>query len=141
MPPNPVTRRATSRAAAGGQTDKMRSERPAISASPHPVSPAAAARSLVAALRPSGTHSTRCPAPARHCPTAAPISPGCRSPIVTSPMPLFHQVPKSGAAGFSRTRTGVNSFPRITPTRTWPAGHPMRAGHDFGPVAWTALGR
>src|SRR6185369_11636448 len=40
-------------------------------------------------LRPSGTHSTRCPAPARHFPTAAPISPGCSSPIVVSVMPLF----------------------------------------------------
>src|SRR5581483_11986805 len=88
-PPNPATRRPTSSAAWGGQTEKMIDERLAISVSATPVSPAASARSLVATPRPSGTHSTRCPAPARHLPTAAPISPGCSSPIVVSVMPLF----------------------------------------------------
>src|SRR5580692_1788409 len=80
-----------SSAACGGLTDMITSARRTSSASPPPtpVSPAAAARAAVAGLRPSGTHSTRCPAPARHCPTAAPISPGCSSPIVVSSMLLI----------------------------------------------------
>ena len=76
----------------------MTSERVTISPNVTPVSPAASARSLVAALRPSGTHSTRCPAPARHFPIAAPISPGCSSPIVISLILPFHQVPDLPAA-------------------------------------------
>src|SRR6266702_3559317 len=127
MPPNPVTSRATSRAAVGGQTDTLRSERPVISASPHPVSPAAAARSLVAALRPAGAHSTWYPAPARHCPTAAPISPGCRSPIVTSPM-LPYIIRCRGA------RVGHHVFTEVAALLRWPAGartcHP--AGTRYG---------
>src|SRR5689334_24941902 len=67
----------------------MTSERAMIPASASPVSPAASARSLVAVLLPAGSHSTRCPASARHFPIAAPISPGCSSPIVVSVMPLF----------------------------------------------------
>ena len=128
---SPATARATSSAACGGQTETMTSERAAISAHPHPSSPASAARSLVAALRPSGTHSTRCPAPARHFPIAAPISPGCSSPIVTSPMRPFHQVPLAYVSRDDGTFSGVNLFPLITPTqsrsaewimpmRTWP---------------------
>src|SRR5690348_10421986 len=90
----------------------MTSERAAISAHPHPSSPASAARSLVAALRPSGAHSTRCPAPARHCPTAAPISPGCSSPIVRSPM-----LPISPAAGVGCDR-GYPPGQRRSPSMT-----------------------
>ena len=57
-PPNPATCRAMSSAACGGHTDMMKSQRRIISVSPQPTSPAAAARAPVAALRPSGTHST-----------------------------------------------------------------------------------
>ena len=48
------------------------------------VSPAAAARSRVAGPRPAGTHSTWYPRPVRQAATAAPISPGCSSPIGVS---------------------------------------------------------
>ena len=40
------------------------------------VSPAAAARAAVSGPRPADAHSTVCPRPVRHRPTAAPISPG-----------------------------------------------------------------
>jgi len=77
-PPNPAlaTSRAVSSAACGGHTDMITSADRTTSARSTPVSPAASARAALAGLRPSGTHSTRCPAAARHCPTAAPISPG-----------------------------------------------------------------
>src|SRR5438045_1617231 len=93
----------------------MTSERAMILASASPVSPAAPARSLVAALLPSGSHSTRCPAPARHFPTAAPISPGCSSPIVVSPMPSI-----SPGAELIRTQ-GLLVAQRREPV---PADHP-----------------
>ena len=88
-PPNPVpaTARATSSAPCGGHTDTIISERPARSASEAAaVSPAASARAALAGLRPAASQSTSCPAAVRHCPTAAPISPGCSSPIVVSLM-------------------------------------------------------
>jgi len=43
--------------------------------------PAALARPAVSGPRPCDAHSTTCPASVRHRPTAAPISPGCSSPI------------------------------------------------------------
>src|SRR5580700_1613163 len=87
-PLKPATWRARSSAACGGQTATMTSAFRVRPASPPDtmLSPAAVARAALAALRPSGTHSTRCPAATRHCPTAAPISPGCSSPIVASPI-------------------------------------------------------
>src|SRR5215813_3344157 len=69
-------------AACGGHTDKIT---PASAATPATVpasfSPAALARSAVAALRPSDAHKTVYPRLVRQRPTAAPISPGCSSPI------------------------------------------------------------
>ena len=95
-----------------------------IPASATPVSPAASARSLVAAPRPSGSHSTWCPAPARHFPTAAPISPGCSSPIVVRSCLYSHQAPAWAPRQMSRMVAwhggmfrGVNSFPLMTPIR------------------------
>jgi hypothetical protein len=90
-PPNPAraTSRATSSAACGGHTETITPARPASPASPPSaaVSPAAPARAALAGLRPSGTHSTVCPAATRHCPTAAPISPGCSNPTVVLSIP------------------------------------------------------
>src|SRR5580693_345087 len=89
--PASATARATSSAACGGQTDRMMSARrarsaawPAASGPAAAVSPAAAARAWVAGPRPAGTHSTWYPRPVRQAATAAPISPGCSSPISVS---------------------------------------------------------
>ena len=76
-PPKPCTAHATSIEACGGQIEKMMSARSATSAGvPASVSPAARALAAVCGPRPSDAHSTSCPAPVRHRPTAAPISPG-----------------------------------------------------------------
>src|SRR5262245_21236511 len=81
-PRNPCTAQATSVAACGGHTDKITSASPATLATfPASFSAAALARSAVAALRPSDAHKTVYPRLVRHRPTAAPISPGCSSPI------------------------------------------------------------
>ena len=95
----------------------MTSERAAISAIPDAISPAASARSRVAGLRPSAAHSTRCPAPARHFPTAAPISPGWNNPTVTSLMPLLSPVQRVLLTSGMLAGSGVNVLPLITPTR------------------------
>src|SRR5215831_14072815 len=82
MPPKPAAERATSSAACGGQTDRITSAWLDISpAEPTSRIPAAAARSAVAGLRPADAHSTVSPRLVRHAPTAAPISPGCSTPI------------------------------------------------------------
>src|SRR5262249_61866576 len=47
------------------------------------VSPAALARAAVSGPRSSDAHSTVWPRPARHCATAAPICPGCSTPITS----------------------------------------------------------
>ena len=81
-PRNPCTAQAMSVAACGGHTDKITSASSATPATvPASFSPAALARSAVAALRPSDAHKTVYPRLARHRPTAAPISPGCNRPI------------------------------------------------------------
>src|SRR5215469_18639146 len=82
MPRKPATERAISSAACGGQTDRITSAWLDISlAVPTSRIPAAAARSAVAALRPADAHSTVSPRWLRQPPTAAPISPGCSTPI------------------------------------------------------------
>ena len=86
-PPNPpwapITLSATARAACGGHTERMTSDRPVRSSrEAASVRPAAAARWAVAVPRPCGTHSTVWPCSTRQRPTAEPISPGCSRPIV-----------------------------------------------------------
>src|SRR5438067_6832599 len=84
MPPKPATERATSSAACGGQTDRITSlRRTSSSVVRASTRPARSARAAVSALRPSDAHSTVWPAPRSVVPTAAPISPGWRSPIAT----------------------------------------------------------
>src|SRR5580704_6160547 len=89
--PVAATARAVSSAACGGQTERTTSARrarsavwPAASGPAAAVSPATAARAWVAGPRPAGTHSTWYPRPVRQAATAAPISPGCSSPISVS---------------------------------------------------------
>src|SRR5215831_4723388 len=112
MPRKPLTERATSSAACGGQTDRITSACPAISlAAPTSRIPAAAARSAVAGLRPADAHSTVSPRWVRQAPTAAPISPGCSTPIrflstIASGTSLTH-VPRPGLPG----RPGARSRP------------------------------
>src|SRR5580704_591069 len=82
-PVKPWTAQAMSRAACGGQMDRMIWARLATCrAVPASVRPAAAARSAVCAPRPSEAHRTVWPALVRHWPTAAPISPGFSRPII-----------------------------------------------------------
>src|SRR5437667_3290404 len=104
MPRNPATERATSSAACGGQTDKTTPARPDISpAVPTSLIPAASARAAVAGLRPADAHSTVSPHWLRQPPTAAPISPGCSTPItflstVASGTSLAHARSPGGSA-------------------------------------------
>ena len=74
--------RATSSAACGGQMERI-SSASAASASTEPASRNAAARSRVAALRPSDAQITSCPPATRAAPIAEPISPGCSRPTIT----------------------------------------------------------
>ena len=71
--------------AAAGEDMPLRSRRAAISelggALRELVELAAAPAVPEDILRPAAAQNTRCPRPARHAPTAAPISPGCRTPI------------------------------------------------------------
>ena len=84
-PPYPATSRATSSAACGGQTERITSARRDSSATvPASSRPAASARRAVAGSVPPTPTTTSRPAPRRTAPTAAPISPGCSSPIVVS---------------------------------------------------------
>src|SRR5919201_3454795 len=88
VPPNrvPATSRATSGAFAGGQTDRMISLSRASRVSvPTSSSPSASARVRVADPRPADAQITRAPAARAAAPTALPISPGCRIPIVVTP--------------------------------------------------------
>src|SRR5205823_6666356 len=104
MPRNPATERATSSAACGGQTDKTTPARPDISpAVPTSLIPAASARAAVAGLRPADAHSTVSPHWLRQPPTAAPISPGCSTPIT-----------------FSSTFTSATSLTHAAKARTGP---------------------
>src|SRR5580692_3735471 len=103
-PQNPaaLTSRATPSAACGGHTDSTTSARPATAAtSGTAVRPASPARAAVAWLRPAAAHSTSCPAPARHRPTAVPISPGYNSPTVVLLIPPSHQVPAALAVTYA----------------------------------------
>src|SRR6202034_351825 len=72
-------------AACGGHTDRIISasavSRRTVRTS---VRPASLALTAVSGPRASEAHSTRWPAPVRHRPTAAPISPGCSSPITVA---------------------------------------------------------
>src|SRR5438105_13615703 len=87
VPPKrvPATSRATSGALAGGQTDRMISLSRARRASvPTSSSPSASARLRVAAPRPADAQMTRAPPARAAAPTALPISPGFRIPIVVT---------------------------------------------------------
>src|SRR5215470_12033848 len=128
MPRKPATERATSTAACGGQTDRITSACPAISlAVPTSRIPAAAARSAVVGLRPADAHSTVSPRWVRQAPTAAPISPGCSTPItflstVASGTSLAHVLESRGGyhagqafgPGRGAPGSGVNLYPSTT---------------------------
>src|SRR3954470_24750353 len=82
-PSKPGTDFAISSAACGGQTERITSlRRTSSSTEPTSSNPASSARPRVSAPRPADAHTTRWPWPRRTVPTAAPISPGCRRPIV-----------------------------------------------------------
>src|ERR1022692_2023590 len=66
-----------------GRTSACRASAPTVAASRSPAAPALAA---VTGPRPVDAQNTGCPVATRHAPTAAPISPGCSSPICASPM-------------------------------------------------------
>src|SRR5215467_13712132 len=130
MPPKPATARATSSAACGGQTERITSACPDISpAEPTSRIPAAAARSAVAGLRPADAHSTVSPRWLRQPPTAAPISPGCSTPITflstiasgdksrpcrNEPGGVY-QVGQAFGPGLGAPGSGVNRLPSSTP--------------------------
>ncbi len=79
----PAASRATSTAAWGGQIESATSEAASSpAASPASSSPASRALAAVASERPPDAHSTRWPPSASAAPTAAPMAPGCRIPIV-----------------------------------------------------------
>src|ERR1700722_11489745 len=84
MPAYPVaaTCAATSRAACGGQIERITEDRSITRSNVTPVSSAASARPVDARDRPAGSQSTSCPTETRQPPTAAPLSPGCSSPTV-----------------------------------------------------------
>src|SRR3954452_5693860 len=107
MPVNPAAARATSMAACGGQTESSTSLA-ARSAASDPASrrPTASARSRVAALRPSPAHTTSWPRSCSRAPSAAPISPGCRTPTAVMTHTLGPRRPRDSS------RNGVPS-PRM----------------------------
>jgi hypothetical protein len=87
VPPKRVlaTSRATSGALAGGHTDRMISLSRASRVSvPTSSRPSASARLRVADPRPADAQITRAPPARAAAPTALPISPGCRIPIVVT---------------------------------------------------------
>src|SRR5262245_28540556 len=85
---SPATSLATSRAACGGQTDRITSlARTSAATEPTSSSPPSLARLRVSALRPSPAHTTREPAERTAAPTLLPMSPGFRSPTVVILLP------------------------------------------------------
>ena len=85
------------RAAAGGQTDTMRSERPIISASPHPASPAARGALPGRRAAPLRYPQHLVPGPGQALPDRRAHLPGVQEPYRDiAHAPLSHQVPESG---------------------------------------------
>ncbi len=86
--PVPATARAVSSAACGGHSDTITSTSPASAPTVFDVAQAGLPRPRRGLGRPpSETHATSWPAPTSTAPTAAPMSPGCSSPIaVTTPL-------------------------------------------------------
>jgi hypothetical protein len=84
-----IAKHTASSAACGGQMDRMMSAcRVNAATVPASRSLAASALAALAGPCPADAHSTGYPAATRQPATAAPISPGCSSPICTWPMSL-----------------------------------------------------
>src|SRR5262249_52882993 len=121
----------------GGHTERITLARSDISpAVPTSRSPAASARATVAALRPADAHSTVSPRLLRQPPTAAPISPGCSTPItfsstITSGTSLTHP---AMAWAEQRTPGGACTFGKAfsLPNAALPSGI-YHTGHAPGP--------